>query len=160
VRGSWRRHSVGVSVTQPVTVRSLESAKCWSEWQDLNLRPPRPERRALPDRYAPTLCHPANLASSPRNGPTPTTQASCDPSGEVLHSEIRAKLLTDLGTNSPSFSECTLILQRNLSDFDSAIEAAGQPPCARRDDDRTRLGQRIGKRSRSPSVGIGAVEAS
>jgi hypothetical protein len=33
-------------VTQPVTVRSLESAKCWSEWQDLNLRPPRPERGA------------------------------------------------------------------------------------------------------------------
>jgi hypothetical protein len=25
-------------------------AKCWSEWQDLNLRPPRPERGALPDR--------------------------------------------------------------------------------------------------------------
>ena len=24
-------------------------AKCWSEWQDLNLRPPRPERGALPD---------------------------------------------------------------------------------------------------------------
>ena len=23
--------------------------KCWSEWQDLNLRPPRPERGALPD---------------------------------------------------------------------------------------------------------------
>ena len=23
-------------------------AKCWSEWQDLNLRPPRPERGALP----------------------------------------------------------------------------------------------------------------
>src|SRR5262249_17195369 len=22
---------------------------CWSEWQDLNLRPPRPERGALPD---------------------------------------------------------------------------------------------------------------
>jgi hypothetical protein len=22
--------------------------KCWSEWQDLNLRPPRPERGALP----------------------------------------------------------------------------------------------------------------
>jgi hypothetical protein len=42
VCGSGRRHSVGVSVTQPVTVRSLESAKCWSEWQDLNLRPPRP----------------------------------------------------------------------------------------------------------------------
>jgi hypothetical protein len=26
-----------------------KSAKCWSEWQDLNLRPPRPERGALPD---------------------------------------------------------------------------------------------------------------
>src|SRR6266511_4830050 len=25
------------------------SAKCWSEWQNLNLRPPRPERGALPD---------------------------------------------------------------------------------------------------------------
>jgi hypothetical protein len=24
-------------------------AKCWSEWQDLNLRPPRPERGALPE---------------------------------------------------------------------------------------------------------------
>jgi hypothetical protein len=28
-----------VSVTKPVTVRSLDSA-CWSEWQDFNLRPP------------------------------------------------------------------------------------------------------------------------
>jgi hypothetical protein len=43
------RGSFGVSVTQPVTIRSLESAKCWSEWQDLNLRLPRPERGALPD---------------------------------------------------------------------------------------------------------------
>ena len=34
-------------MTQPVTVRSLKSAKCWSEWQDLNLRPPRPERVRL-----------------------------------------------------------------------------------------------------------------
>ena len=24
----------------------------WSEWQDLNLRPPRPERGALPDRIS------------------------------------------------------------------------------------------------------------
>ena len=24
-------------------------AKYWSEWQDLNLRPPRPERGALPE---------------------------------------------------------------------------------------------------------------
>jgi len=52
-----------------------------------------------------------------------------------------------------SFSECALILLGNPSDFDSAIEAAGQPPSARRDEDRTRLGQRIGQRSRSPSVG-------
>jgi hypothetical protein len=29
--------------------------------------------------------------------------------------------LTDLGPNSRSFSECTLILQPNLSDFDSAM---------------------------------------
>ena len=39
------------SETVPQTVpRSFWiSAKCWSEWQDLNLRPPRPERGALPD---------------------------------------------------------------------------------------------------------------
>src|SRR5437762_13847466 len=27
---------------------ALRSAKYWAEWQDLNLRPPRPERGALP----------------------------------------------------------------------------------------------------------------
>src|SRR5690242_8247883 len=27
----------------------FEISECWSEWQDLNLRPPRPERGALPD---------------------------------------------------------------------------------------------------------------
>jgi hypothetical protein len=52
---------------------------------------------------------------------------TCD-AGKALHSEIGAKLLTHLEANSRNFSECTLILQRNLSDFDSAIEAAGQPP--------------------------------
>jgi hypothetical protein len=31
-------------------------AKCWSEWQDLNLRPPRPERGALPRAL---ICFPA-----------------------------------------------------------------------------------------------------
>ena len=31
-----QRRSGGVSVTQPVTVRSLQSAKCWSEWQDFD----------------------------------------------------------------------------------------------------------------------------
>jgi transposase-like protein len=35
-------------VPQSVPVDVGISAKCWSEWQDLNLRPPRPERGALP----------------------------------------------------------------------------------------------------------------
>jgi hypothetical protein len=34
---------------QPVAKRDGNSAKCSSEWQDLNLRPPRRERGALPD---------------------------------------------------------------------------------------------------------------
>jgi hypothetical protein len=33
----------------PLAKAAEISAKCWSEWQDLNLRPPRPERGALPD---------------------------------------------------------------------------------------------------------------
>jgi hypothetical protein len=37
------------------------------------------------------------------------------------HSEIAAKLLTDLGADFHVFSEQALILQGNLSDFDSAI---------------------------------------
>src|SRR5262245_52688715 len=36
-----------VSVGETVGIDVLEDAKCWSEWQDLNLRPPRPERGAL-----------------------------------------------------------------------------------------------------------------
>jgi hypothetical protein len=35
-------------VPQSVPVDVGISAKPWSEWQDLNLRPPRPERGALP----------------------------------------------------------------------------------------------------------------
>jgi hypothetical protein len=35
------------TVPQSVPVSILNSAKYWSEWQDLNLRPPRPERGAL-----------------------------------------------------------------------------------------------------------------
>jgi hypothetical protein len=35
-------------VAQGVAEAFLISAKSWSEWQDLNLRPPRPERGALP----------------------------------------------------------------------------------------------------------------
>ena len=33
----------------PFTEEAEIWAKRWSEWQDLNLRPPRPERGALPD---------------------------------------------------------------------------------------------------------------
>src|SRR5262249_30866711 len=34
------------AVADPVANAISFSAKCWSEWQDLNLRPPRPERGA------------------------------------------------------------------------------------------------------------------
>ncbi len=37
-------------MAQGVANQINESAKCWSEWQDLNLRPPRPERGALPSK--------------------------------------------------------------------------------------------------------------
>src|SRR6516225_10073022 len=36
-------------VAQGVAEAAGISANIWSEWQDLNLRPPRPERGALPD---------------------------------------------------------------------------------------------------------------
>jgi hypothetical protein len=45
----------------------------WSEWQDLNLRPPRPERGALPDcatlRLKAGLITPARLKASWRTTP-------------------------------------------------------------------------------------------
>src|SRR5262245_31689479 len=37
------------ALAHPLAQQVLILAKCWSEWQDLNLRPPRPERGALPD---------------------------------------------------------------------------------------------------------------
>src|SRR5262245_48039243 len=37
-----------VSVGETVGIEVSEDAKCWSEWQDLNLRPPRPERGVPP----------------------------------------------------------------------------------------------------------------
>jgi integrase len=37
------------AVAEAVAGKGCKSAKSWSEWQDLNLRPPRPERGALPD---------------------------------------------------------------------------------------------------------------
>ena len=38
------------TVPQSVPVNVLISAKCWSEWQDLNLRPPRPNEACCPLR--------------------------------------------------------------------------------------------------------------
>ena len=43
VNGAFGCETVPQSVPGSVWI----SAKCWSEWQDLNLRPPRPERGAL-----------------------------------------------------------------------------------------------------------------
>jgi hypothetical protein len=43
------------------------------------------------------------------------------------HSEIAAKLLKDLGANFHVFSEQALILQGNLSDFDSAARSSRWP---------------------------------
>jgi hypothetical protein len=37
------------SLAEILAGEGRECAKFWSEWQDLNLRPPRPERGALPD---------------------------------------------------------------------------------------------------------------
>ena len=37
-----------VSVGETVGIDVSDGAKCWSEWQDLNLRPPRPERGVPP----------------------------------------------------------------------------------------------------------------
>jgi hypothetical protein len=37
------------SIGETVGLALSEGAKYWSEWQDLNLLPPRPERGALPD---------------------------------------------------------------------------------------------------------------
>ena len=48
-RKAFTRHRKGRDlVAEAVAERDDVSAKCWSEWQDLNLRPPRPERGALP----------------------------------------------------------------------------------------------------------------
>jgi hypothetical protein len=122
-----------------VAKRDVDSAKCWSEWQDLNLRPPRPERGALPDRGR----HRFFSVELPWPLAAPWSWRLASRARSAGHSEIAAKLLTDLGANFHVFSEQALILQGNLSDFDSAIQAAGQPPCARRNDDRTRLGRRV-----------------
>ena len=38
-------------VAQGVAAKAVISAKSWSEWQDLNLRPPRPERGVGPLKF-------------------------------------------------------------------------------------------------------------
>ena len=48
-KGAFARHrKLRETVAEPVAETKPTSAKYWSEWQDLNLRPPRPERGALP----------------------------------------------------------------------------------------------------------------
>jgi hypothetical protein len=49
---------VGGSVTQPVTVRGLESAKSWSEWQDFSaLRLLTSSWRVAPNRLGAERLH-------------------------------------------------------------------------------------------------------
>src|SRR5262245_66529061 len=71
---SRRRLRWRVSVGETVGIDVSEGAKCWSEWQDLNLRPPRPERGALPDcatlRLEAGLITPAPLNASLRKAMT------------------------------------------------------------------------------------------
>jgi integrase len=45
---AFTRHRGRETVAETAAGRTGEPAKYWSEWQDLNLRPPRPERGALP----------------------------------------------------------------------------------------------------------------
>lgn len=58
--GLMSRVSVGITVGAAIRNRAND----WSEWQDLNLRPPRPERGALPD--CATLRRPASPPASGR----------------------------------------------------------------------------------------------
>src|SRR6516165_6113307 len=57
------------TVPQTVPWSSWISAKCWSEWQDLNLRPPRPERGALPTVAQASRASLPDLTSSPHARP-------------------------------------------------------------------------------------------
>src|SRR5262249_49845420 len=61
------RRSSREALADLLAQRDEISAKCWSEWQDLNLRPPRPERGALPD--CATLRLKGRLITRPRERP-------------------------------------------------------------------------------------------
>src|SRR5262249_5133912 len=69
-----------VSVGETVGIDVSDGAKCWSEWQDLTLLPPRPERGALPD--CATLRLKAGLITRVRERPQaidPDDRAGGDP---------------------------------------------------------------------------------
>jgi hypothetical protein len=72
------------------TLIAICVAKCWSEWQDLNLRPPRPERGALPDHAMLRLSHPTPApAATPRNGcPVANTPAARVPTRILVSTGI------------------------------------------------------------------------
>ena len=52
-----RGTSIGPAVSVPEVVPDwrVNLGKYWSEWQDLNLRPPRPERGSGPEEFATIL---------------------------------------------------------------------------------------------------------
>src|SRR5215831_6665290 len=74
------------ALAEPLAVIVGNDAKCWSEWQDLNLRPPRPERGAL-SAIAPALLRlvarrPQSTQAPEAFGVSPSREAQTQP---VLH---------------------------------------------------------------------------
>jgi hypothetical protein len=64
-----------ISVGETVGPLSWGSAKYWSEWQDLNLRPPRPEQGSGPAQFASAFASelPSTRQNSDRSGLTAET---------------------------------------------------------------------------------------
>src|SRR5215472_16259716 len=79
VRPVFESISVPITVPMATLLRPPVSEefdfvwKAWSEWQDLNLRPPRPERGALPD--CATLRQKAGLITRVGKGPQARSQS-------------------------------------------------------------------------------------
>src|SRR5262249_13035131 len=61
------------ALAHPLALQLEILGKCWSEWQDFNLRPPRPERGALPD--CATLRQKAGLITRVGKGPQARSQS-------------------------------------------------------------------------------------